>query len=60
MRSTCRGSEPEPFFISIAACQWQIVVTTQGGLTQVTVRGPETSDGHRDARRCRVPRNAFR
>jgi hypothetical protein len=35
-------SEPEPFFISIAASRWQIVVTTQRDRTQLTVRGPET------------------
>jgi AraC-like DNA-binding protein len=36
-------SEPEPFFISVAASHWQIVVTTQRDFTQITVRGPETS-----------------
>jgi len=36
------SSEPEPFFISVAASHWQIVVTTQRDLTQLTVRGPET------------------
>jgi AraC-like DNA-binding protein len=35
-------SEPEPAFISIAANRWQIVVTTQRDVTQLTVRGPET------------------
>jgi AraC-like DNA-binding protein len=35
-------SEPEPAFISIAASHWQIVVTTQRHVTQLTVRGPET------------------
>ncbi len=35
-------SEPEPAFISIAVSRWQIVVTTQRDLTQLTVRGPET------------------
>jgi AraC-like DNA-binding protein len=35
-------SEPEPFFISVAASHWQIVVTTQRDFTQLTVRGPET------------------
>jgi helix-turn-helix protein len=35
-------SEPEPAFISVAVSHWQIVVTTQRDLTQVTVRGPET------------------
>jgi hypothetical protein len=35
-------SEPEPAFISIAASHWQIVVTTQRDLTQITLRGPET------------------
>jgi AraC-like DNA-binding protein len=35
-------SEPEPAFISIAVSRWQIVVTTQCDITQLTVRGPET------------------
>jgi hypothetical protein len=35
-------SELEPAFISIAASHWQIVVTTQHDITQLTVRGPET------------------
>jgi AraC-like DNA-binding protein len=35
-------SEPEPFFISIAASRWQMVVTTQRDITQLVVRGPET------------------
>ncbi len=35
-------SEPEPAFISIAASRWQMVVTTQRDVTQLTVRGPET------------------
>lgn len=35
-------SVPDPFFMSIAASHWEIVVTTQRDLTQVTVRGPET------------------
>jgi AraC-like DNA-binding protein len=35
-------SEPEPAFISIAVSRWQMVVTTQHGVTQLTVRGPET------------------
>lgn len=35
-------SETEPAFISIAASHWQIVVTTQRDLTQLTIRGPET------------------
>jgi AraC-like DNA-binding protein len=35
-------SEPEPAFISIAVSHWQIVVTTQRDVTQLTVRGPET------------------
>jgi AraC-like DNA-binding protein len=35
-------SEPEPFFISVAASRWQIVVTTQRDRRQLTVRGPET------------------
>jgi AraC-like DNA-binding protein len=36
------SSEPEPAFISIASTHWQMVVTTLRGLTQLTVRGPET------------------
>jgi AraC-like DNA-binding protein len=36
------GSEPEPAFISIAASHWEMVVTTQRGGAQLTVRGPET------------------
>jgi AraC-like DNA-binding protein len=35
-------SVPEPVFLSVAASHWEIVVTTQRGLTQVTIRGPET------------------
>jgi hypothetical protein len=35
-------SEPEPAFLSIAVSRWQMVVTTQSGVTQLTVRGPET------------------
>jgi hypothetical protein len=35
-------SEPEPAFISIAVSRWQMVVTTQRGVTRLTVRGPET------------------
>jgi AraC-like DNA-binding protein len=35
-------SEPEPAFVSVAVSRWQIVVTTQGEVTQLTVRGPET------------------
>jgi hypothetical protein len=35
-------SAPEPFFISVAASHWQMVVTTQHGVAQLTVRGPET------------------
>jgi hypothetical protein len=35
-------SEPEPAFISVAVSRWQIVVTTQRDVTQLTVRGPET------------------
>ena len=35
-------SEPEPFFISIADSHWQMVVTTQRGVSQLTVRGPDT------------------
>jgi AraC-like DNA-binding protein len=36
------NSEPEPFFISVAASNWQVVVTTQRDITQLTLRGPET------------------
>jgi Helix-turn-helix domain len=35
-------SEPEPAFMSIAVSRWQIVVTTQRDVTQLTLRGPET------------------
>ena len=35
-------SESEPPFISIAVSRWQIVVTTERDVTQLTVRGPET------------------
>ena len=35
-------SEPEPAFMSIAVSLWQIVVTTQRDVAQLTVRGPET------------------
>jgi AraC-like DNA-binding protein len=35
-------SEPEPFFISVAARHWQMVVTTQREVAHLTVRGPET------------------
>ena len=35
-------SVPEPAFISVAVTHWQIVVTTQRDVTQLTVRGPET------------------
>ncbi len=35
-------SESEPAFISIAVSRWQIVVTTERDVTQLTVRGPET------------------
>jgi len=41
-RAWTSRSEPEPFFISIAASHWQIVVTSQRDHTQLTVRGPET------------------
>src|SRR5690242_19816403 len=34
-------SEPEPFFISVAASHWQIVVTAQRGVTRLTIRGPQ-------------------
>ena len=35
-------SEPEPAFISVAVSRWQVVVTTQGDGSQLTIRGPET------------------
>jgi hypothetical protein len=35
-------SEPEAAFMSIAVSRWHIVVTTQRGLTRLTLRGPET------------------
>jgi hypothetical protein len=35
-------SEPEPFFMSVAESHWQMVVTTQRDVTQLTVRGPDT------------------
>jgi Helix-turn-helix domain len=35
-------SEPEPAFISIATSHWNMCVTKQRDLTQLTVRGPET------------------
>ena len=35
-------SEPEGFFISVAATHWEMVVTRQRGRTTMTVRGPET------------------
>jgi AraC-like DNA-binding protein len=41
-RAWTSQSEPEPFFISVAASHWQIVVATQRDLAQLTVRGPET------------------
>ena len=36
-------SEPEPAFISVAVSRWHIVVTTRRDVTQLTVRGPETT-----------------
>lgn len=35
-------SETQSAFISIAASLWHMVVTTQRGVTQLTLRGPET------------------
>jgi hypothetical protein len=35
-------SEPEESFVSVAVCQWEMVVTRQGGRAFLTVRGPET------------------
>ena len=35
-------SEPEPYFISVAASHWEMVVTRQWGAARLTVRGPET------------------
>lgn len=35
-------SAPEPAFISIAASHWQMVFIAHGGLTSLSVRGPET------------------
>jgi AraC-like DNA-binding protein len=35
-------SEPEPFFVSVASNHWQLVVTRQHEVAQLTVRGPET------------------
>jgi hypothetical protein len=35
-------SEPEEYFISVAASHWQMVVTRQWGAARLTVRGPET------------------
>jgi AraC-like DNA-binding protein len=34
--------QPAASFISVAASHWQMVATKQGGVTQLTVRGPET------------------
>ena len=41
-RTWSSRSEPEPFFLSVAASRWQMVVTTQHGISRLTVRGPET------------------
>ena len=41
-RAWSARSEPEPFFISVAASQWRLVVTTRHDRAQVTIRGPET------------------
>src|SRR5918995_1389127 len=35
-------TEPEPYFISVAASHWEMVVTRQWGAARLTVRGPET------------------
>ena len=35
-------SEPEEYFISVAASHWEMVVTRQRGAARLTVRGPET------------------
>jgi AraC-like DNA-binding protein len=35
-------SVPEESFISVAATHWEMVVTRQGGVAHLTVRGPET------------------
>ena len=35
-------STPEAWFISVADPHWQMVVTHQGGMSRLTVRGPET------------------
>ena len=35
--------EPEQAFISVAVSRWHIVVTTRRDVTQLTVRGPETT-----------------
>jgi AraC-like DNA-binding protein len=35
-------SVPEESFISVAATHWEMVVTRQGGVARLTVRGPET------------------
>jgi hypothetical protein len=36
-------SVPVETFISVAVPQWEMVVTSQGGKTRMTVRGPETA-----------------
>src|SRR5215469_4703152 len=36
-------SEPEQAFISVAVSRWHIVVTTRRDVTQLAVRGPETT-----------------
>lgn len=41
-RTWSSRSEPEAFFLSGAASRWQMVVTAQQGVSQLTVRGPET------------------
>src|SRR3989442_4860714 len=41
-RTWSSRSVSEPFFLSVAASRWQMVVTTQQGARRLTVRGPET------------------
>jgi AraC-like DNA-binding protein len=46
-------SEPEGFFISVAASHWEMVVTRQRDTARLTVRGPETR-----ATAMRIPQDA--
>jgi AraC-like DNA-binding protein len=41
-RTWSSESEPAPFFLSVAASRWQMVVTNQEGVSRLAVRGPET------------------